>query len=110
MKLIRLMFIVFAIGFANGGRADENTAMGFRGCGTWIKDRAEKSWAATVEEGWLTGYLSGIAISSDVDFLKGADGNSFMFWMDNYCRDNPLSNLAVGGFQLASELKKRMHK
>jgi len=89
MKLIRLMLIVFAIGYSIPSKAAVTT-MGTRPCGVWIKDHAqpkELSWSALADDAWLTGMLSGIALGLDMDFLSGADG----------------------AIALSRELKKKMH-
>jgi hypothetical protein len=109
MKLIRLMLIVFAIGFSTNSNA--LTTMGDRGCGVRVNDHTTNSvdWNTVAENTWLTGYLSGIAFWSNVDVLKSAEGESLILWVTNYCKNNPLDKLSTAASRLALELKKRMH-
>ena len=54
------------------------------------------------------GYLSGIALALDKDFWgqpgsNALDSASVYLWMDNYCRANPLKDIADGGELLFQE-------
>ena len=106
MKLLKLILIVFTIGFSTSSNALD--VVGTASCGDWVKDRADNGRNKVAKESWLVGYLSGIAIDSNKDFLKFNDTNSFYLWMDDYCKSNPLSNTSAGGKKLSMELIKRM--
>ena len=74
-------------------------------CGTWVKERAvDKSWLTIVNEGWLIGYLSGLAAGKDKDILKGTDNDSIFLWMDNYCKERLLERVDNGVIELFFEL------
>lgn len=78
-------------------------------CADWITARGRNN--AKAYEFWLMGVLSGLNLSSDfsTDFLSGVKANSAVFWMDKYCRENPLKSIPEGAVQLVNELagKKR---
>jgi hypothetical protein len=108
-KLLQLLLIVFAFGFSTAGNAV--TVKGMRSCETWIKDRAEqpeRAFGARVDSAWLAGYLSGVAVARDIDFLKGVDESIMQSWMDNYCNSHPLDLMGDAADALSIELKKRM--
>lgn len=104
MKLLRLMLVVFAIGFS----AKSNAAVS---CGAWVKPDSEDIRFAL--ETYVLGYLNGIdagliiALGKNNVFIKSDSKSSFL-WIDNYCSKNPLSDLDTGILELVSELKKKM--
>ncbi|RYH67703.1 MAG: hypothetical protein EON54_03810 [Alcaligenaceae bacterium] len=100
---------LIAIGLASAmacGNALAVIVMGAVPCGVWVKDRTEKGWNETADRSWLTGFLSGLAIESEKDVLRTVNAESIYLWMDNYCRANPLKQLATGGQVLFEELSK----
>jgi hypothetical protein len=85
-------------------------------CGNWVEVRAKaasapagssESWSALTEQMWLLGYLSGLAVGAKSDFLRTLDNDTINVYTDNYCRANPLKNLADVGYALALEAGKR---
>jgi hypothetical protein len=81
---------------------------GARSCGEWIQSHAEaNSWTALVEESWVIGYLSGMAMTSNTDFVHGTDNQSIFLWISNYCQANPLNDVADASDELARQLVKR---
>ena len=56
---------------------------------------------------WVLGYATGDNWSSyeQLDFLIGVDGHGMLGWIDNYCRDNPLSSINLASEQLVIFLK-----
>jgi len=107
------MLIVFAIGFCTNSNATGITYSGSASCRDWVQNRTgggdAKLLLSTAQEFWLLGYLSGVANGLGVDFMRTANAASIELWMDNYCRNNPLDNVADGAVKLARELKKKMH-
>lgn len=109
MKLFRLLLMVFAVGFSAASNAV--TVKGMKSCDAWVKNRAEQpapSLDAMVDSAWLAGYLSGVAVARNIDFLKGVDVNIIKSWMDNYCSSHPLDLMGDAADALSIELKKRM--
>lgn len=76
-------------------------------CGSWLEEREKKSWSDIVNQGWVAGYLSGVAYTSQVDLLVEADAAAVAFWVDNYCRREPLSQLIDAANALSAELAKK---
>lgn len=83
------------------------TVAGGQSCGEWLKHRKNGGWEAIVVQNWLMGYLSGVAMESNKDFLKNAEGESIFLYIDQYCTKNPLERVRGAGDQLASELSKK---
>ena len=110
MKFLQLLLIVFAVGSSTPSYAV--TVKGMRNCKAWAKSRAEQpdpSVGNIVESAWLAGYLSGVAVARNVDFLKGVDDDIIKSWMDHYCSSHPLALMGDAADALSIELKKRMH-
>jgi hypothetical protein len=97
-----LLMLATSPSLAGGSR------LGVVKCGDWVQERNNRSVAATAYEFWLLGYLSGISVVTGKKFLNGTNAASIELWMDNYCRNNPLESIGVGGDALSLELIKRM--
>jgi hypothetical protein len=109
VKLLRLLLIAFVIGYSTAANAV--TVKGMRSCEAWIKGRAEqpaRAFGSKIDSSWLVGYLSGVAVARDIDFLKGVDISIINSWMDNYCSSHPLDLMGDAADALSIELKKRM--
>lgn len=98
-KTISLLIVIGLTAVTNS--AFSQTIRGGPTCAEWIKERSPRDTA------WLVGYLSGIAVAKDSDFIRGIDNSSLYFWMDRYCESNPLHNVSLGGALLAKELIKQ---
>lgn len=99
MRLFRLMFIAFAIGFSSNGNAVRY--MGVVSCREWENRHLTND--SSMEE-WLLGYLSGISAAKNIDLLQGAERKTLFSWMDNYCQKNPLKLISDGAHDLGSAL------
>ncbi|TSA49405.1 MAG: hypothetical protein D4R48_03465 [Nitrosomonadales bacterium] len=74
-------------------------------CAIWTRDGEDKfSWPAIANRNWFVGFLSGIAVAANNDFLRGVDVVSLVAWMDNYCGENPLKFADEGAYVLARKL------
>jgi hypothetical protein len=82
------------------GTAEAVSVRGVRSCGVWARDRD------ATDKSWLTGFMSGIAFSTNVDALRGTEPDSWYLWMDKYCRENPLKDIADGAEELFRELRR----
>ncbi len=114
MNFLKGLSIAFAIVLSATGDAvaDGVTVKGMKSCGAWVKDRAGQpapSPNAIADSAWLTGYLSGVAVARNMDFLKGVDDNVIKLWMDNYCGRRPSDLMGDAADALSVELKNRMH-
>lgn len=106
-KVIALVSLMLMLGDA---AAQSVNIRGARSCGEWTQQRNKAGWEALATEAWIAGYLSGLAFQSGKSFLKGTDNPSLFLWIDNYCRTNPLDDVADASNELAAELirKKRL--
>lgn len=86
---------------------------GATSCGLWIEDRKSDSWFPQVH--WIQGFISSynhfVYLGSHDDGVFGnTDAESLAAWMDNYCRENPLTSVYEGTIQLITELNSRVSK
>ena len=93
--------------FASLPLAGAVSVRGDPSCGNWTEARAEKSVGSLANEFWLLGFLSALAMETQRDFISGTDNASLFLWMDNYCKENPLTYLSDGGYRLFRELVRR---
>jgi len=83
---------------------------GTRSCGEWVKDSKGADvvaiWNNVADVNWITGYITAYNTQTpDVyNILGNTDVESVRLWMDKYCQENPLSNLAKGMESLTKEL------
>jgi len=76
-------------------------------CGDWVKERKSEGLLTAVHQAILVGFLSGLALATDKDFLKGTTNESLFLWVDNYCQKTPLENIYMAGMLLSIELQKK---
>ena len=102
-------------------------------CGKWLEGRSQVAGKTTFDlsalsavEGtailnhvmrmsWLHGYISGFNRWGPLpqqpdkvrDIAVGTDYAGYAAWIDNWCRDNPLENLADAAGQLIWHLRER---
>ena len=79
------------------------TMIGIYDCGEWFNPQ-KRSFAKT----WLNGYLSGLSSAQPLgqDVLKKSTSTDQIYlYIDNYCKANPLKNLAHAGNELFLEMK-----
>lgn len=81
---------------------------GANSCETWTAERQKGDSGASWERPWLFGYLSGVARGADIDFMKGADPQKMLAWIDRFCQDNPKANLGQAAELLAQALVRAM--
>lgn len=108
-------FIALIISFllvSASAYASTLTTMGAASCGEWEEARHSKDSpsASALYEAWLVGDLNGLAVATQVDFLKDTNIQSYFLWVDNYCKSYPLKDLSLAGFRLSLELAAQMHK
>lgn len=108
--LLVALFFAFVIGFPTNSNAV--TVKGMKSCGAWVKSHAGQSaptLSRIVDDAWLDGYLSGVAVARNIDFLKGVDENTVHIWMNDYCSSHPSDLIGYAADALSVELKNRMH-
>lgn len=107
MKLRATLLLLLAVGFSSVCEAGQGIAIKASiPCPDWTKWRTTSGTFAAGEF-WVFGYLSGIAIGTNVNFLDGVGTNAIEAWMDNYCKGHPLDTVADGAKNLAIELARR---
>jgi len=75
-------------------------------CGQWLSHQhgsIEGEWYKS----WLMGFLSGFSVGRGKNYLGGTSATSTFFWMDKYCRENPLNTTIQGSAALINELRKQ---
>jgi hypothetical protein len=79
-------------------------------CGQYMEERKNtKSVAYAQTAYWVSGYISAYNrwTPDTYNILAGSDIHSVMQWLENYCRTNPMKNLANGMDDLMVELHPR---
>lgn len=110
-----LILALLALGFIQPALGQGGGAINFgnRDCGIWLQ--TDNDYLRIGSEGWLLGYLSGqnmvlhtLKNKKRGDVLRKINSAKQIFlWMDNYCRANPLNDIATGANELMVELMDR---
>ena len=105
-KIIRLVLLLSVlVSVESTANSEIITLRGSPSCGTWIADNQKQNeWPKMINQNWLIGFLSGLAVGSSNNSVIGTDNNSLNLWMDNYCKSNPLETVSDGGIDLFIEL------
>jgi hypothetical protein len=92
---------VLVLAIMVGGLMCESASAGFKAigagnssCGTWVADRQGNGALAHQDVSWVLGFLSGLGYAGPHDPLHGLDANAVTVWVDNYCHDHPLEEIA----------------
>lgn len=103
MKKIFASFVLFASAITNAqGIWIEGTA----NCGLWLEGRSLK--LAQNLENYTLGMVNGLALGRMIDIWRAkgvtVSREQLFFWMDEYCRKNPLKGLVEGSHDFADEM------
>jgi len=110
MKTLSLIVLVLSFAITTPlTAADKDKKFWVQGpvsCGGWISARKEDGIMATAYEFWIIGYITAFnAQQPDVyNILGSTDIDSIEYWMDKYCRENPISYVHSGMQVLTIEL------
>jgi len=105
MNSIARSILVSVVMMATSASALAVNQIGAIPCGKWVEDHTNrKGWRTIVEDEWVAGFLSGEAVSLDVDILANTDLTSLALWVTNYCKSNPLSDSLEAATMLANEI------
>ena len=111
MKAKGLFISLIACLSCVAGNPEASQVRGYASCGEWTQQHTgsgtASTWVGAAQEKWILGYLSGWAMSSDKDFMRDVDTASVSLWVTNYCRANPLNDVADAGLELGHELIRR---
>jgi len=110
MKTLSLIVLVLSFAITTPVIAADKDSMystqGSKSCGEWVDARKEEDWRFASLTGWIAGYITAYNKQTPGVFsiLKTTDMKSISLWMDKYCQENPLNNLADGMEVLTHEL------
>lgn len=100
--------VLIALGIlaSTPAQAADITLRGASSCAVWSQERA--SDRAQYEKAWLSGYFSGLAMGTDVNFWgtqgrNEIDNEAVWKWIDGYCADNPKNSLVTAAEKLFIE-------
>jgi hypothetical protein len=79
---------------------------GATSCGKWIEARKNEASdpMALLLSVWVSGFVSGVGSTGTE--LKYFDPAARANWIDNYCKEHPLDDVATVAEQLIIELRK----
>ena len=107
MRRLRSLTIAIAVAMAttSSSSAEGIYVEGLLDCGRWLDGRKQN--ASIAIEHYLVGLLNGLSLSSGVEFWR-AGGVSIgreqvYYWMDNFCRADPLSTVVRGSIELINQ-------
>jgi len=81
---------------------------GSQSCGSWTAAKEKGNWDRVVFLSWVGGYLTAYSRWVEKDYrgsVTTSDSEGAWAWVDNYCRDNPLDNVALAASELILALK-----
>lgn len=81
------------------------TRDGTYSCADWADERSRKDHKGPAAA-WLNGYLSGIQVAKNRDFLSGTKREKLYLWVDEYCSTHQLEFISDAGIQLYAELSR----
>ncbi|MDX8400169.1 MAG: hypothetical protein R8K20_07960 [Gallionellaceae bacterium] len=79
---------------------------GTQSCDEWKVERSKKS-SPKLALAWLSGYLAGIAVARNQDFLSGTKDKKLYESIDNYCDHHPFEFVSDAGINLYFELARK---
>jgi hypothetical protein len=76
-------------------------------CGTWMTDRKEKSWLASIDSAWVEGFITAMDTNNPKinRATRATDSDGLAAWIDIYCAAHPLDNLSRASEELALALE-----
>jgi len=97
-KILLTAALVFAACSASAAQTRGATT-----CDQWLADDKNNGWEIVSDHFWLLGYLSGLAVGLNKDFLVGSSNDSLYTWMDDYCQTNWSKGIGEAAQDLAHE-------
>jgi hypothetical protein len=96
MRLSALL-TVLTVGLTTGHAEAANYNLigsGNRSCGTWTAEERDQRYPIFGQ--WVLGFLSGIGYEGapSSNPLQGMDAYGVFGWIDNYCREHPIDDIA----------------
>lgn len=116
MKLLSALIVIVTIGFSANSYATTFKGHGINAdCIQWARVRGQEnnpgidSLDSIGVKAWVLGYLSGVAASKKLDFLKSSDPELIDLWIDNYCQSHPSTKIIEVTDALIIQLIKKQH-
>jgi hypothetical protein len=75
-------------------------------CARWLTDRVKGPDAASSDQIWLEGFLSGSNWAQAATYGRGDSGEFLWHYIDAYCRVHPSENISVAAAYLMLALSK----
>lgn len=72
-------------------------------CGEYLSYREKKGCEYYQFSDWLNGFISSYGLYSGKK-MKITDSKGMVYWIDNYCKEHPLDEVARAADKLAIEL------
>lgn len=108
--IIIAISISIALSYTNQTYAQRDAIMirGAQTCGEWLKAREKDPQVAQIFEWWILGFIGGNNLAENYDFWTetGYGSDQVYYYIDKYCRDNPLSHIVPGLLPLISKKTK----
>lgn len=88
---------------------------GGQSCGSWQSERQSAQATRYVsskleaQSHWILGFITAtnLALFPKNNLTEETTGSAMMYWIDNYCKEHPLDNLATATSALVLELTHR---
>jgi len=72
-------------------------------CAMWLEAGKNKVFRQ-IEEAFVLGLIDGMSSGANMNFWVTREGqlkmNQALYWIDNYCGDNPLEHTVIGVWEL----------
>jgi len=108
MKYLLIIVLLFTFALVTAKDKDgQFESYDPRSCGDWVHARKVGGVNQTADATWISGYITAYNLQTpDVYSIIGntTDMKSVYLWMDQYCRENPLSRMVEGMQVLTYEL------
>lgn len=110
-KTVFLFAIAMLIGAVVPKDASAQTYWGTWSCSEWMH-RSKQKEIQYIMQSWVTGFLSGVNLINVVvvkkrDALSKFTQQQAFDWLDNYCKDKPLEDLAFAVLMLSSAMENK---
>lgn len=112
MRRVTLGLIAAASLTATHANAADVTVRGSPTCQAYMTAKHKTDTTEAMSDlVWLLGYMSGLAVGTQVDILaRGDDGTSMLDWLDIYCQRFPTKYLSDAGDMYYGFLKQQIKR
>ena len=96
MRVLAILVVLLAL----TGPAQAQLKLNATGtCAMWLEAGKNKVFRQ-IEEALVLGLIDGMSLGANMNFWVTREGqlkiNQVLYWVDNYCRDNPLEHTVTG--------------